>query len=88
MHEFIIEKVTAEQKALEEKNRLKQVEYQAEQKVATARAEAEAIRIKAKAVTQQGGKDYVQLKAIEKWDGALPAQMIPGATVPFMNLTR
>ena len=51
-------------------------------------AEAKAIQIKAQAVTQQGGKDYVQLQAIEKWDGKLPTQMVPGATVPFINLTR
>jgi len=81
-------KVTAEQRALESKNKLEQVKYEAEQKVAQATAEAKAIQIKAQAVTQQGGKDYVQLQAIEKWDGKLPTQMIPGATVPFLNLTR
>ena len=81
-------KVTAEQRALEAKNKLEQVKYEASQRVAKATADAEAIRIQAQAITQQGGKDYVQLKAIEKWDGKLPAQMIPNATVPFVNLTR
>ena len=81
-------KVTAEQRALEAKNKLEQVKYEAEQKVAQATAEAKAIQIKAQAVTQQGGKDYVQLQAIEKWDGKLPTQMVPGATVPFIDLTR
>ena len=81
-------KVTAEQRALEAKNKLEQVKYEAEQKVAQAKAEAEAIRIKAQAITQQGGKDYVQLKAIEKWNGILPAQMIPNASVPFLDLTK
>ena len=81
-------KVKAEQSALEEKNNLAKVKYQAEQRVATAEAEARAITIQAKAVTSQGGKDYVQLKAIEKWNGVLPAQMIPGATVPFIDLTK
>lgn len=79
-------KVTAEQTALGAKNKLEQVKYEAEQQVTQARAEAESIRIQAQAVTQQGGKDYVQLKAIEKWNGELPAQMIPGSTVPFINL--
>lgn len=81
-------KVTAEQRALEEKNKLEQIKFQAEQKITTAEAEARAIEIQAQAVTQQGGKDYVQLKAIEKWNGQLPAQMIPGATVPFLDLTK
>lgn len=81
-------KVTAQQQALKAENDLARVKFEAEQKVEQARAEAEAIRIQAQAVTQQGGKDYVQLKAIEKWNGTLPQQMIPGATVPFINLTR
>ena len=49
--------------------------------------EAEAIKIQAEAITQQGGRDYVNLKAVEKWDGKLPTQMIPNATMPFINLT-
>jgi regulator of protease activity HflC (stomatin/prohibitin superfamily) len=81
-------KVKAEQSALEEKNNLAKVKYQAEQRVASAEAEARAITIQAKAVTSQGGKDYVQLKAIEKWDGHLPTSMIPGGTVPFIDLTK
>lgn len=81
-------KVTAEQKALESKNKLEQVKYEAQQKIEKATADAKAIEIQAKAVTQQGGKDYVQLKAIEKWDGKLPIQMIPNASVPFLDLTK
>src|SRR5690606_31142153 len=73
-------KVTAEQEALKAENDLARVQFEAQQQVEKARAEAEAIRIQAQAVTQQGGKDYVQLKAIEKWNGTLPQQMIPGAT--------
>lgn len=87
-NESIETKVKAEQQALTQKNVLEQRKYEAEQVVVTAKAQAEAIRIKAQAITQQGGKDYVQLMAIEKWNGVLPAQMIPGATVPFLNLTR
>ena len=59
-------KVTAEQRALESKNKLEQVKFEAEQQIATAKAEAESIRIKAQAVTQQGGADYVKLQAIQK----------------------
>lgn len=81
-------KVKAEQDALAAKNVLEQRKYEAEQVVVKAQADAEAIRIQAQAITQQGGKDYVQLKAIEKWNGSLPNQMIPGSTVPFLELNR
>lgn len=79
-------KVTAEQDALASKNKLEQVKFEAEQRIAQAKGEAEAIKIQAQAITQQGGKDYVQLKAIEKWKGEVPTTMLPGATVPFINL--
>lgn len=81
-------KVTAEQKALEAKNVLEQKKYEAEQIKVSAQAEAEKIKIQAQAVNAQGGKDYVALKAIEKWDGKLPVQMIPGSSVPFLNLKK
>lgn len=79
-------KVTAEQRALESKNKLEQIKFEAQQQIETAKAEAESIRIKAQAVTQQGGADYVKLQAIQKWDGKLPTQMIPGSAVPFIEL--
>lgn len=81
-------KQTAVQQALQAENDLRRIKVEAEQRVAQAKAEAEAIKIQAEAVTQQGGKNYVQLQAIMKWDGKLPGQMIPGATVPFINLTK
>lgn len=79
-------KVTAEQSALEAQNKLEQVKFEAEQKIAQAQADAEAIRIQAEAITQQGGREFVNLKAVEKWNGVLPTQMIPGSTVPFIKL--
>lgn len=92
-------KVTAEQDALASKNQLERIKYEAQQaierakgeadsRVATAQAEAEAIRIQAQAIQNQGGAEYVNLKAIEKWDGALPTQMIPGSAVPFLDLNK
>lgn len=80
------QKQVAQQNALKAENDLKRIEVEAEQRIAQARAEAEAIKIQAQAITQQGGKDYVQLKAIEKWNGQLPTHLIPGSTVPFVNL--
>ena len=84
-NEAIEAKVTAEQNALAAKNKLEQIKYEAEQRVTTAKGEAEAIRIQAQAIQQQGGAAYVNLKAVEKWNGTLPTYMM-GDTVPFVNL--
>jgi regulator of protease activity HflC (stomatin/prohibitin superfamily) len=79
-------KVTQEQNALAEKNKLQAVQFQAQQRVAQAQGEADAIAIQAQAINAQGGKDYVQLQAISKWDGKLPQYMMGGAT-PFVDIT-
>ena len=68
-------KVTAEQNALAAKNKLAQSEYEAAQRVAQAKGEAEAIRIQAQAITSQGGDDYVKLQWIKAWEAG-------GAKVP------
>lgn len=78
-------KVTAEQNALTAQNKLVQVQAEADQTVATAKAQAEAIQIQAQAINSQGGADYVQLQAVNKWNGVLPTQMIPSETLPFIN---
>jgi regulator of protease activity HflC (stomatin/prohibitin superfamily) len=80
----IEDKVTAEQNALQSKNKLEQVKYEAEQRITEAKAEAEAIKIQAEAITSQGGKEYVQLQAINKWNGVLPT--VTGNAIPFINL--
>lgn len=82
----IEEKQVAQQNAEKADNDLKRIKIEAEQRVAQATAEAEAIKIQAEAIQQQGGASYVNLKAVEKWDGHLPNQMIPGGTLPFLNL--
>lgn len=81
-------KQKAQQDALKAENDLKRVQFEADQRVAQAKAEAEAIRIQAQAITQQGGAEYVNLKAVEKWDGHLPTQMIPNGSVPFLHLNQ
>ena len=85
-NEAIERKVTAEQNALASKNKLEQTKYEAEQRIATAKGEAEAIRIQSEAIQSQGGANYVQLQAIKQWNGVLPATFIPGQSVPFVNL--
>jgi regulator of protease activity HflC (stomatin/prohibitin superfamily) len=84
-NEAIEAKVTAEQDALAAKNKLEQVRYEAEQRVVEAKGEAEAIKIQAEAIQSQGGTAYVNLKAIEKWNGVLPAYML-GDSTPFINI--
>lgn len=78
-------KQVAEQTALKAENDLKRVEFEADQRVEQAKAEAEAIRIQAEAITQQGGEDYVKLKWIEKWNGTLPQTSL-GEAVPLINI--
>lgn len=81
-------KQVAQQNALEQENISKQVAEKAKQRVTSAEAEAKAIQIQAQAITQQGGADYVKLKAIEKWSGDVPQTMVPGSTVPFLELNK
>ena len=86
-HEFeqsVEQKVIAQQKAIEEQNRTAQIEQQAKQKVISAEAEAESMRIRAKALEQNAR--LVEWEAVQKWDGHLPQYQLGGA-MPFINLT-
>lgn len=78
-------KVTAEQNALAEKNKLEKVKYEADQKVVAAEAQAKAIEIQAKAIQNQWGEEYVKLKWIERWDGKLPVT-IAGEDTSFIMM--
>jgi regulator of protease activity HflC (stomatin/prohibitin superfamily) len=64
-------KVTAEQNALASKNKLEQIKYEAEQRIAQAQGEAEAIRIQVESINKAGGDNYVKLQYIQKWNGAV-----------------
>lgn len=83
----IEDKQIAQQNAEKANNDLNRIKVEAEQRIEQAKAEAEAIRISAEAIQNQGGEEYVNLKAIEKWNGVLPTQMLPNSTVPFINIT-
>lgn len=72
-------KVTAEQDALAAKNKLAQVQYEAQQTEATAVADAQAIEIKAKALKEN--PDLVNLEWAQRWNGILPTTMLSG-TIP------
>jgi regulator of protease activity HflC (stomatin/prohibitin superfamily) len=81
----IEQKVIASQKKLKAEQDLARIQVEAEQAIAKAKGDAEAIRIQSQAITSQGGKDYVQLQAIGKWDGKLPTYMMGNAT-PMINI--
>lgn len=79
----IEDKVIAEQKAQEAANNTKRIKEEAEQKVITAKAEAEAMDIKAQALAKNKG--LTEYEAVLKWDGKLPQYMF-GNSVPMVNL--
>jgi len=85
-NQAIESKVTAEQSALTAKNKLEQIKFEAEQRTTQAKAEAEAIKIQAEAITSQGGKEYVNLKWVEKWNGQTPSTILGDKTNAFINL--
>jgi regulator of protease activity HflC (stomatin/prohibitin superfamily) len=78
-------KVTAGQKAEQAERELAQAKAEAEKQIAKARGEAESIRIQAEAVKNNGGAEYLQLQAINKWNGQLPTYMGAGP-LPILNL--
>ena len=88
--ESIEAKQIAEQTALKAKRDLDRIRIEAEQKVASARAEAESLRMQKDAITPQ----LIQLRqvetqklAIEKWDGRMPSVMLgSGGATPLLNL--
>lgn len=86
----IEQKQVAEQNALKSKRDLDRIKIEAEQKIATARAEAESLRMQKEAITPlmvQLRTVEVQSKAIEKWNGQLPDVMM-GGTMPFIDMSK
>lgn len=81
------QKVIATQQKQKAEQDLARIEVEAKQTIAKAEGQAKAIAIQAQAIQNQGGAQYVQLKAIEKWDGKLPVTQLTGAT-PFINLNK
>lgn len=85
-------KQIAQQDAERAQNELKRIQVEAEQRVAQAKAEAEAIKLQSDAANNDKYINLkaleVQLEAVKKWNGELPQQMVPGSALPFINLTR
>lgn len=81
-NDAITAKQTAVQKATEAENKLAQVQFEAQQSVATAKGQAESIDIINKQLEKS--PTYIQYLATTKWDGKLPLAT-SGAT-PFIQL--
>jgi regulator of protease activity HflC (stomatin/prohibitin superfamily) len=77
-------KVIATQQKQKAEQDLERIKVEAQSRIAQAEGEAKAIAIQASAIQSQGGAQYVQLKAIEKWDGNLPNVM--SGAMPFINV--
>lgn len=77
------DKVIADQNAIAEQNRTKQVNELAKQTVAKATAEAESMSIRARALEQNA--KLVEWEAVQKWNGTLPTMML-GDAVPFIQI--
>jgi prohibitin 2 len=83
----IEQKVIATQAKLKAEQDLQRIEVEAKSRIAQAEGEAKAISIQAQAIQSNGGAQYVQLQAIEKWDGKLPNTVL-GNNIPFINVSK
>lgn len=86
-------KVAMIQESQKAEAQVRKTEAEAKQRVAQAQGEAEAKKLSAdaeayfnKIVAASITPEYVQYKALEKWNGELP-QMMSGGAVPFVNIT-
>lgn len=80
-------KQTAEQNALKAKRDLDRILVEADQTIAAATAEAEALRLQKMNISPdliELRKIEAELKAIEKWNGVLPG--VTGGAVPFIGV--
>lgn len=73
-----------------------QARAEADARALQARAEADAIRlrgeaeaeaIKAKGIAMKENPALIELIRAERWDGRLPQTMVPGGTMPFIEMT-
>lgn len=87
-NQAIEEKQIATQKTLTAQQELETTKIEAEKKIAEAEGQAEANRILNESLTEENLEKQElenQSKAIDKWNGQLPATMT-GDTVPFLNI--
>lgn len=75
--EAIEAKQKSEQEALKASNDLTRIKVEAEQQIATARAEAESYRLKSQQIT----RNMIDMELAKKWDGHYPQVMSGGGTI-------
>lgn len=83
-------KQIAEQQAFKAKRDLDRIKIEADQKIATAQAEARSLMLQREAITPnliELRRIEAQRLAIEKWDGKLP-QMMMGNSTPIIDLSQ
>jgi regulator of protease activity HflC (stomatin/prohibitin superfamily) len=79
-------KQTANQLAKKAENDLKRIQIEAKQKIESAKAEAESLRLQKQNISKdllELRKIEAQMKAIEKWDGIMPR--VTGGALPFVD---
>lgn len=82
----IEQKVIATQQKQKAEQDLERIKVEAESRIAQAQGEAKAIAIQSQAIQSNGGQNYVQLQAIEKWDGKLPTYIGSSSPMPFIGV--
>jgi prohibitin 2 len=89
IEEALQNNMKAEQEADQAKYALQKAEMDAKSKIAEAEGTAKSNAL----VRQQLSPEFLKFKALEvqlkyadKWNGALPTQMVPGSAVPFINV--
>jgi regulator of protease activity HflC (stomatin/prohibitin superfamily) len=88
-NQAIEQKQVAQQNALKAQQDLERIKIEAEQKIATARAEAESLKLQKQEITPDLIKlreIEAQLQAIYKWNGILPTYT--GGQIPFINVNK
>jgi regulator of protease activity HflC (stomatin/prohibitin superfamily) len=80
--EAITAKARADAQAAAAQAQVEVTKAEAQQKIEEARGEAESNRLLAESI--KTNPEVIQLKAIDKWDGALPS--VTSGGVPFINL--
>jgi len=82
-------KVKAVQQALEAENALRRVEFEAQQAIVKAQAEAKGLELQKAQITAQLlelRQIEVQRAAVEKWNGVMPNVVTSGGPVPMLDV--
>ncbi|MGH9785360.1 MAG: prohibitin family protein [Terriglobia bacterium] len=84
-------KVKAVQQALEAENALRRVEFEAQQQITRATAEAKGLELQKAQITAQLlelRQIEVQRAAVDKWNGVMPTVVTSGGPVPMLDVFR